>query len=371
MEPSFRRLFTHATWDRYTGVSTNERWLRCLGNWGRSSVLRSVWPAVIAISVWSSFIALAFPSGILLARASSMALPLSLQGSAIGLLLVFRTNNAYSRLEEARDTWSKLVCTSREVVSKCAVSLDYPVVCEVCRYLCALTWSLRDKLRDSKERVDILSTLLDKENCEWVLSQRSQPFALLTRIRYLLYDEFAAGRMPSHVSTPPAPRESRSISGGRLGPNPILRYCRCSQIKRLRSLSLSHSLCLCVLCVCACLACGQVHYITEMDLNVIDHMLSTCERLFTSPIPPNMARHGMRCLMLWLLALPVTLAGSVPPLLIVLWTAATSFIFLGIDELGAQVEQPFKIMPLWQVCVAVCPPTNRPAVLPCELPSLP
>ena len=92
------------------------------------------------------------------------------------------------------------------------------------------------------------------------------------------------------------------------------------------------------------------HYIIDMDLKEIDHAIASCERLFTSPIPPNMARHGLRSLTIWLLALPLVLAGSMPVPTIVLWTASTSYIFLGLDELGAQVEQPFKIMPLWQLC---------------------
>ena len=28
----------------------------------------------------------------------------------------------------------------------------------------------------------------------------------------------------------------------------------------------------------------------------------------------------------------------------------TSFIYLGMEEIGAQVEQPFELMPLWQLC---------------------
>ena len=28
----------------------------------------------------------------------------------------------------------------------------------------------------------------------------------------------------------------------------------------------------------------------------------------------------------------------------------TSFIYLGMEEIGAQVEQPFESMPLWQLC---------------------
>ena len=39
-----------------------------------------------------------------------------------------------------------------------------------------------------------------------------------------------------------------------------------------------------------------------------------------------------------------------PTLPIILFTAATAYIFLGIEELGVQVEQPFDILPLWQIC---------------------
>ena len=38
------------------------------------------------------------------------------------------------------------------------------------------------------------------------------------------------------------------------------------------------------------------------------------------------------------------------PALIALCVASTTYIYFGINELGIQVEQPFKIMPLWQLC---------------------
>ena len=47
-----------------------------------------------------------------------MALPLSLQGGAIGLVLVFRTNNAYARLEEARDMWRSEARQSKAEIAR-------------------------------------------------------------------------------------------------------------------------------------------------------------------------------------------------------------------------------------------------------------
>ena len=58
----------------------------------------------------------------------------------------------------------------------------------------------------------------------------------------------------------------------------------------------------------------------------------------------------MRSLVLWLLLLPVVLTRAMPPLLVGVWTAVTSYIYLGVEQLGAEVEQPFAMMPLWQLC---------------------
>ena len=56
--------------------------------------------------------------------------------TAIAFLLVFRTDNAYRRLEEARECWAQVVHLCREIVTKSVVSMDYAVVCDMARYLC-------------------------------------------------------------------------------------------------------------------------------------------------------------------------------------------------------------------------------------------
>ena len=38
------------------------------------------------------------------------------------------------------------------------------------------------------------------------------------------------------------------------------------------------------------------------------------------------------------------------PVTVALWVFATSYALVGIDEVGVQVEQPFDILPLWQIC---------------------
>ena len=280
-EPSFRRLFTHETWSRYTGKTPLQRWAHNLAMWPHSIISRSIMPCVLAITAWALALTLLLPrlAPAVAARASSMWVPLSLQGTAMSLLLVFRTNNAYRRLEEAREQWGKLLMLLREVSVKTSASCSYEVSSQVCRYLCAFAWSLRDKLRDGEMRDDILQLLLSSEEIEWVTTQRSRPLAILTRLRRLFYAEHDAGTLSSHY-----------------------------------------------------------HYLIDCDIKDLDSVVESCERLFSSPIPPNMARHGMRSLALWILAVPIVLTNSMPPQLVALWTGSTSYIFLGIDELGSQVR---------------------------------
>ena len=83
-EPSFTQLFSHETWSAYTGKSPFQRWLRTGLTWRYSTVLASVWPICLFLSLWAYMVAL-LPVA-LLPRTSPI--PLTLTGSAIGLLLV-------------------------------------------------------------------------------------------------------------------------------------------------------------------------------------------------------------------------------------------------------------------------------------------
>eukprot|EP00967_Tisochrysis_lutea_P086262 scaffold121447_cov23-Tisochrysis_lutea.AAC.3 len=66
-----------------------------------------------------------------------------------------------------------------------------------------------------------------------------------------------------------------------------------------------------------------------------------------------MARHIVRCLQLWLIGFPFVLAGTMAPVTIAVWVFVTSYIFVGIDEVGVQVEQPFDIVPMTMICTLI------------------
>lgn len=300
-EPSFTRLFSHKTWDNYNGVSPSKRWSRIVLTWRFSTVLQSVCPICFVATLWAFLIA-SIPAGFL-PRMSPI--PMSLMGTALGLLLVFRTNNSYQRLAEARNLWGRTIGLCREVAQGVATALlfsdDIPArekaweaSAKVCRYLAAFAWELNAKLTYSPkpgQGTDVLKVLLSPAEVEWFSVQRSRPLQLLGALRREIHGQYTQGNLPPHL-----------------------------------------------------------HRKLEEDVRELDLVVGACERLFSSPVPPTMSRHVVRCLVLWLIGLPLVLVGTMGPIPSSIWVFVTSYIFVGIEAVGVQVEQPFEIVPMTQLC---------------------
>ena len=284
----------------------------------------------------------------------------SLFGQALGLLLVFRTQNSYARLSEARALWGRAVYLVREIAQTVSTALLYDHVeleeprataarapprldpttfllrpvswdqpccaratCSAAAnpelmgsphtlrvtgdaatrtgcYLTAFSWELNAKLTGPERKDDVLRVLLPEKEAAWLAEQRSRPLQILRQLRRTLYAQLAAGALPVHV-----------------------------------------------------------HRKLEEDIKELDLVVGGCERLFSSPVPPTMSRHIVRCLVLWLFALPLLLAGTMNRCATSLWVFVTSYIFVGIEEVGVQVEQPFEIVPMTQLCNVIMANVNE------------
>lgn len=290
--PTFKKLFTHQTWDSFTGLSPWSRWRCILHSWKTSSILREVLPLTCFFTLWAAIVSR-------LGHSLPMSpICLNLMGTAIGLVLAFRNNEAYRRLAEARDLFGKIIILSREIADS-AVQFLKPeddgqpseVAYTVCRYMAIFGWVFKARLRDGEDATDVMRAVLPEEDVRWLVSQRSPAISVLAYMRKLLHEQYESGRCAAHL-----------------------------------------------------------HFKFEEHLSKLHQACGGCERLFSSPIPPTMTRHVVRSLALWLLAMPLALVGSMPPAAIIGFTFAMSYVFIGIEELGIQVEQPFDILPLWQIC---------------------
>ena len=207
-EPTFTRLFTHATWLEYTGNMPLQRWWSTFATWRFSTVLRAVAPVSFVASIWAYLIA-GLP-GVLLPRTSPV--PMSLLGTALGLLLVFRTNNSYLRLTEARELWSKLIILCRDIGQTCGTALMFDrhvpqrdaareSSARVCRYLAAFAWEMRARLTGGPMATEtsFLSALLPADEASWIAAQRHRPLQLLYSLRRELHEQYRLGNLPMHL----------------------------------------------------------------------------------------------------------------------------------------------------------------------------
>lgn len=89
----------------------------------------------------------------------------------------------------------------------------------------------------------------------------------------------------------------------------------------------------------------------DNDLTALHNYAAKTDRLAQTPTPVSYTRHISRSLMLWLLTMPVCSVGAGCPWWITgLGTALVSWLLLGIDDLGMQLEQPYTVMALKQFC---------------------
>eukprot|EP01033_Poteriospumella_lacustris_P007541 gene7542-5423_t len=92
-----------------------------------------------------------------------------------------------------------------------------------------------------------------------------------------------------------------------------------------------------------------------MDRGLIElgAALENCDRIYTTPIPLVYTRLTARFLLLWLMTFPLTLYNEFPmskKWLVPLVIFMNSIFLLGIDDLGVQIEEPFSILPLANIC---------------------
>ena len=101
----------------------------------------------------------------------------------------------------------------------------------------------------------------------------------------------------------------------------------------------------------------NVHCHIDKGLMEMTSAFYTCDRIFTTPIPLMYTRHTARFLLIWLLTVPMSLYHEfrktqtlAVPFIIPLISFFNAIFLFGIEELGVQIEEPFSILPLANIC---------------------
>mmetsp|Transcript_93630 Transcript_93630/g.303084 ORF Transcript_93630/g.303084 Transcript_93630/m.303084 type:complete len:604 (-) Transcript_93630:357-2168(-) len=257
-----------------------------LKTWPDSQLWKRISLPVLSFAAWAAFV-----TAVWHIKRPERMLPLtphSLLGSALGLLLVYRTNSANDRFWEGRKMWERVVSASRDMISLCSAHwrhLGFDRIRRLGRLLSAFAVSLSEYVVGPGSVRQVLPRwrLLSDEEEAFVAASSCPP----SRICQLMLQETM--QIPDSQDGLFTNRERGMLNG----------------------------------------------YVSELQ-----HAVGQGERLVQTPIPQSYVRHTSRFLTLWLATLPFGMCH-----LIGWWTPAvvwaTAWALIGINDLGLGIEHPF------------------------------
>lgn len=209
------------------------------------------------------------------------ALPVSLVGAALGIILGFRTNSAYDRWWEARTLWGALVNNSRSLARQVlAFAPDTEFARQIVRMQIAYVHALRCHLRSESPWPE-LEGRLPSDLIEQLRSEQNVPAALLHIMGQII--------------------ASRADKGA---------------LSELR-----------------------LHRL-DQTLSEITNVQGGCERIKNTPLPRQYDYFPELFIYLYLLMFPLSVVAEME-LLTPLFSGVITFVFLVLNRIGKNLEDPF------------------------------
>ena len=293
-DSSFTKTWTSDDWN----IAQRPCWKRYrdhLASWYKSPTAVAVFPAVSMAVGWAALVvALSklipfVESGIQKSTFSKV----EVTTAPIALLLTLRTNKGLDRLFEARAQWGIIVRALTQLSGMAAtyISPHNPEAAMLfARYCSVYGWTLKGLFMSEDDSRVLQAVLPPKEYAFVTQNSADHPSAILFRLRSIL----------------------ASITGD---------------------------------------VTSATHYAMETSLSDLERAFGICRRILGSPIPPTYTRHTSRVLCSYLALLPLSLVDKgVSTIAILLSAAIVSYVFVGIDEIGVEVEHPFPLLPLQSLC---------------------
>jgi ion channel-forming bestrophin family protein len=222
----------------------------------------------------------------------------SLVGVALGLLLVFRTNSSYDRFWEGRKLWGGIVNETRNLIRAASVHLrGEPELLErLTRWTALFPWASMSVLRGDENLGPLVAELTPEER---TASDEAQHPAL-----------YVAQQM---TAVTVEARDRGLIS-------------------------------------------DWVQLALDQNVQLLVGYLGGCERIRKTPLPFAYVVHLRRALMIYCLTLPFALVETFGWFTI-LDVLLVTYTFLGIEEIGVEIEGPFgnddNDLPMQEICETI------------------
>ncbi|KAJ8598722.1 hypothetical protein CTAYLR_010215 [Chrysophaeum taylorii] len=285
----------------------SDAWLDNLMSIPRSRILRRVGSHVTATTAWAAAVLYAnevAPGSLPVVSPT----PLQVLGTAISLLLAFRTSQSYDRFWNGRDVWS-------DVWSSCR-GLKRSIV----------TWRSSDALDDVSKVALGLTALYPATLIHHLRSELDDPSTRrdLEKLLGVFFETLDTPQSPGlWLAKVSAVDENLPLA--------IIDVLAILQ-RDLRSDRLRRGL----------FDDGEFAIANyEAHLDRLGRSLSNAEKIVVTPVPPSYTRHTSRLLSIWALALPLTFANLEPPFVVLPFVIILSWALFALEEIGKIIEEPF------------------------------
>mmetsp|Transcript_33811 Transcript_33811/g.81985 ORF Transcript_33811/g.81985 Transcript_33811/m.81985 type:complete len:444 (+) Transcript_33811:39-1370(+) len=310
-----RTVYTHKDWLNHR---SNDRLLGNLISMFYSGVVRQVKnkiALIVSVAIFVTFWDEVLPTLIVDDTGASFqqiphlclpTTPFTLSSPALGLLLVFRTNGSYQRWLDAGRLWGTIRSHSRNIVrmastfSTPTTTEDNATIDELASSVWVLSRSIMNRLMGDEDENDY------SEQLQMESSAKNRNDDLVYR---LLEEDDRASAALMEVSL-------------------VLDTIPVDEKRRVE---------------------------IDKSLVIIGDALTSCDRIFCSPVPLVYTRHTARFLSLWMLLLPLAIYDEFRKTLdtgafVIPAVAILALFLFGIEELAVQLEEPFSILPLQKYC---------------------
>jgi len=247
-----------------------------------------IWRRLVLLFLFDLTVSVLYTFG-LTKLVSFPSLPVLPMGSVLSIFLAFRTNSAYGRWWEARQLWGQLVNSSRSLARQAITFIQGGMppgdVTEEKRRIVhlqiAFVCALRCHLRRQNPFPE-LRKLVDADTLAHLRTQRNVPAAILIEIGSLLRAAFHAGRLDSF----------RWVA-------------------------------------------------TDQTLTELSNVMGACERIKNTPLPRQYDYFPRILVHVYCVLLPFGLVDGLQ-LLTPLVSTLVSFMFVALEEVGREIENPFE-----------------------------
>lgn len=217
-------------------------------------------------------------------------MPYQLTAPALALLLVFRTEASYSRLEEGRKAWIKVIVGTndfaRQVIASVSSSSDSLMKKALLQYIIAFPLALKCHLIHGSNIEKDLQGILEVDDLNVVLGSKHSPRCIIEFI-------------------------SQSI-----------------QLLNIED---------------------SKRNLLESKMCYLHEGIGVCEQLIGIPIPLSYTRLTSRFLVLWHLTLPIILWDDCNWIVVPATFISAASLFC-IEEVGVLIEEPFPMLALDELC---------------------